>query len=131
MTKIEKLELEYKEEIEKLILNKLKDFDLSNCEIKISVFESGCLIVVTLRNFFDLYIQYESYIRTTKLKMDIIDNVKYKPPYVVGTTINDYLVRLCSLEEYIELSDSKDMEIIKYLYSNKDILEKELKNILE
>ena len=134
MTKIEKLESKIKEEIEKLIFNILKDFDLSNYKIEIKVFETGCLIDIKLKYFFNLYINYTNIYTSTylnKLNMDIVNNVEFQLPYVTGYIINDYITKSCSLKEYVEFLDSEDIKVIKVLYSNKDILEKELKNILE
>ena len=127
MTKVEKLQLEIKEEIEKLILNILKDFDLSNYKIEIKVFETGCLIDIQLNHFFNLYINYTNIYRNIsldKLYMDIVNDTEFRMPYVTGTTINDYITKSCSLNEYIEFLDSVDIKVIKVLYSNKDILEK-------
>ena len=134
MTKLEKLELEIKEKIEKLILDILKDFDLSNYKIEIKVFITGCLIDIQLNHFFNLYIHYTDYptnIRFDRLNIDIVNDTECRMPYVTGTTINDYITKSCSLNEYIEFLDSVDIKVIKVLYSNKDILEKKLKNILE
>ena len=115
MTKLEKLELEIKEKIEKLILDILKDFDLSNYKIEIKVFITGCLIDIQLNHFFNLYIHYTDYptnIRFDRLNIDIVNDTECRMPYVTGTTINDYITKSCSLNEYIEFLMPKSSYII-------------------
>ena len=128
--KVEDLKKELTAKINNLILEILKDFDMSNIAIDVyfgnyscSIYVKNTLYTIAIdyakRLGFDLHIAIHS-----QLNHKIYKNSNFVPQY-------------CSIEEYIQfinkepILDSELIQTIKTLYNNKDILEEELKNILE
>ena len=129
--KVEDLKRELTSQINNLIFTIFKDFNMSNTNIDVyfqcyhcSIYVKNTLLTINIEYAFDLgydnlYISIHS-----QLNNKIYQNRAFIPVY-------------CSLEEYIKfinkktVLDSELIQIIKTLYYNKELLEKELKNILE
>ncbi|OEJ15445.1 hypothetical protein BFL38_14245 [Brachyspira hampsonii] len=129
--KVEDLKKDLTSQIKNLIFTIFKDFNISNTDIDVyfqnyhcSIYVKNTLLTIYIEYAFDLgyddlYISIHS-----QLNSKIYHNRAFIPVY-------------CSLEEYMKFIDKKTIldseliQIIKTLYYNKELLKKELKNILE
>lgn len=140
--KLEKLKNELESQVKELILKILKDFDMSKYKDGINVNEKYTNIDFIDTNkdlriniFFPyygnnpLYDNYELIIRLYQEK-ELLD---YQLSGVCVDEDRGYYehIKFYSAEDIISFIDSEPIRIIKTLNDNKELLEKELKNILE
>ena len=139
--KLEKLKNELESQIKELILKILKDFNMSKYKDSINVNEKCTYIDFIDTNkdlriniFFPygnsaLYDNYELVIRLYQEK-ELLD---YQLSSVCVDEDRGYYehIKFYSAEDIINFIDSEPIQIIKILNDNKELLEKELKNILE
>ncbi|WP_300743097.1 hypothetical protein [uncultured Brachyspira sp.] len=140
--KLEKLKNKLESQVKELILKILKDFDMSKYKDSINVNEkyTGIDFIDTNKDlriniFFPyygnnaLYDNYELIIRLYQEK-ELLD---YQLSGVCVDEDRGYYehIKFYSAEDIISFLDSEPIQIIKILNDNKELLEKELKNILE
>lgn len=136
--KVEDLKKELTAKIKNLIFEILKDFDMSNTAIDVYFQDYHCSIYVK-NTLLKIHISYSEDLGFSKVRIGICSELNEKVDRYGKSYPKDYkfVPTYCSLEEYIQfinkepILDSELIQIIKTLYNNKDILEKELKNILE
>lgn len=125
--KVEDLKNELTSKIKNLILEVLKDFDMSNYEISVYFYDDGiCNIYIAKNDYIAVLIVKE------KLDICIFEKVFYPLRIKVCdlyTSSNKYSVY--DVKNFFDFVDSEPIQIIKTLNDNKELLEKELKNILE
>ena len=110
--KVEDLKNELTSKIKNLILEILKDFDMSKYKIDICILDNECYITILKENIYITTIQYknENY---SFFKINASNNIAY------------------TYDSFLDELNSEPIQIITTLKNNKDILEEELKNILE
>lgn len=129
MSKIENLTIELGGKIKELILNILKDFNISKYKIQIDVglydnkiiISKDCIDIVII-----VYIIQKDY---SYFNLYVCDNMYklLKPSYKEQTCSN----MVYKMDSFLEQLENEPIKIIRELYSHKEQIENELKNILE
>ena len=126
--KVEDLKKELTAKIKNLIFEVLKDFDMSKYKIDICILDNECYITILKENIYITTIQYknENY---SFFMIYVFDNLYelLKPSYKINASNNIAY----TYESFLDKLNSESIQIITTLKNNKNILEEELKNILE
>ncbi|WP_028328873.1 hypothetical protein [Brachyspira alvinipulli] len=134
--KVEDLKKELTAKIKNLILEILKDFDLSRCKIKIKIFKIKEYKGKSYENQCNIYIIKDNLIYKIHYhNFNIISISIYSKKdllitrYAYDIIYRDY--KAYPLEEIIQFLDSEAVKIIRKLHKSKRTLRTKLKNILE
>ncbi len=126
--KLEKLRNELENKIKELILEVLKDFDMSKYQIQIHILDNECFINILRSDIYITSIQYknENYDFFMIYVFDEIYDF-LKPSY----RVNAFNHIVYTYESFLNDLQSEPVKIIQTLDFHKRQLETELKNILE
>ena len=132
--KSENLRNELENQIKDLILKVLKDFNMSNYKIDIYIYSDECEIIIREGKRYIAYInyienKYNSHSFNIYVYKDVNDYIFTDRPNIGN--FNGIQKDFYSAECFIQRLDCEPIKIIKELYFYRQILETELKNILE
>lgn len=130
MTKLYKLQKELEQQVRDLILDVLKNFDMSKYDVIVEI-ENDCLIRIKRKNYYSnndiLSIQYDDENNEDNNK-DMIIRV-YTDHIFVNRDIKHFS-EVLTIEKFFDILNSDDVNIIKFINSQKAEIEKRLKAIL-
>ncbi|HJH54810.1 MAG TPA: hypothetical protein K8V77_01845 [Brachyspira hyodysenteriae] len=140
--KLEKLKNELETQVKDLILKVLKDIDISKYECNVIVkYESTDIDFIDTNKDLRFYIHFPYYKvnywnENNKISIRLYQEKKlldYQLESVCVDSDRGYYedIKFYRVEDIISFLDSEPIQIIKILNDNKELLEKELKNILE
>lgn len=129
MSKLYNLTIDLGNQIKDLILKVLKDFDMSKYRISIDVGSYDNKITISKDRIDIAIIQYTIHKNYSYFNLYVCDNLYklLKPSYKEQTCSNI----IYTMDSFLDQLENESIKIIRELYSHKEQIENELKNILE
>lgn len=124
--KLGNLKIELENKIKEVMLEILKDFDRSKYNIIITLKDDSCTIQV--KNKYDIFVNILYQNKKINMRTKNINSLIFE---CFKVDSNNYIESDVDLSEFIKFINRNSFQIMKKLHENKNLLETELKNILE